>query len=61
MPYSKKQLNSIISDFFYENGRQPTSMEFNDNPAYPSPQTYSKFYGTWNKALKSILKKDFVP
>lgn len=52
MSYQKDFLLNELKRFYKENGRVPTSSEFDKaNTGYPSRKTYSKYFGSFNNAL----------
>lgn len=48
------ELLEYLIQFWKENGRAPTKMDFINNPKYPSPRTYQLCFGSWSKALKLV-------
>lgn len=53
-PYTKEDFQNAIIRFAEENGRPPREKDFINNPNYPGVNTFIEFFGTFNKALKSV-------
>ena len=52
LSYQKEFLINELKRFYKENGRVPTSNEFDKaNTGYPSRKTYNKYFGSFNNAL----------
>ncbi len=49
--YTEEFLLSELRRFYDENGRSPTSREFDNNFQYPSSSVYKYRFGSWNDAL----------
>lgn len=49
--YTRQELIDILQQWIKENGRIPTSTDFNDDPNLSAINTYIREFGSWNKAL----------
>lgn len=54
LKYTDKELLECLKQFFDENDRAPTVRDFINNLEYPSTTVYTKRFGSWDKALKSV-------
>lgn len=45
--YTGEELLEFLRKFEIENGRPPTKRDFDNNPEYPSIQTYRDMFGSW--------------
>lgn len=52
--HTEEELLDHLRQFYEENGRPPTTEDFNNNPIYPSHSTYKRKYGSWSNALKLV-------
>ena len=50
----REYIKERIRHFYTENGRVPTCEDFNNNPKYPSRNTYQRVFGSWFNALKEV-------
>ncbi len=50
--YDNEELLDYLRQFFEENGRIPVARDFENNPKYPTINTFIKRFGSWNNALK---------
>lgn len=49
-----EELLKFLIQFYEEKGRSPTIRDFNKNPKYPGHVTYTRRFGSWQKALKLV-------
>lgn len=54
----KEYLLEFLKYFYEKHGRVPGQLDFNDNPKYPSFETYRKVFGNWNNAIELV---GFIP
>lgn len=51
-PYNKEELINVLRRYYKENSKIPRAQVFQfSKKRYPSPATYIKYFGSWNKAL----------
>lgn len=51
--YTDYQLLEYLKLFHKKNGRSPVCTDF-ENSEYPDSDTYRKYFGSWNKALRMV-------
>lgn len=51
--YSKESIISSIQQFYVENGRIPQRRDFNNTQEYPGKTTVTKYFGSWNNAIRA--------
>ena len=51
--YSKESIISSIQQFYIKNGRIPQRRDFNNTQEYPSNTTVTKYFGSWNNAIRA--------
>ena len=49
-----EELLKFLIQFYEENGRSPTKIDFEGNPKYPGSRAYINRFGSWQKALKIV-------
>lgn len=49
-----EELLKLLIQFYEEKGISPTVKDFNKDPKYPSYITYTRRFGSWQKALKLV-------
>lgn len=52
--YTNRQLLEYLKKFYEDNGRVPFHYDFNNNPKYPSFNTYIDHFGSWNSAIEKV-------
>lgn len=50
--YTEKELLNYLNQFYEENGRSPTTVDFANNLRYPAVKTYQIHFGSWNRAIE---------
>lgn len=59
--YTDDELLEYIHKFYHENQRIPKYSDFSNNPEYPSANTYSIRFGSFNKALLGCGFEEYHP
>ncbi len=50
--YTKEELLSLIKQYYKEYNKVPSLTDIQKNPKYPSHNTFSNHFGSWNNALR---------